>query len=98
VRIVFLVGGALIVAGLLVQPIVGRIWPRYADPVRLVRMVLTQGVVAVAFGWIAIGLAQEGGPLFVGLAVLCAALAIGALLMGALFVWGFAKDASGEDG
>ncbi len=96
-RTVFLVAGAALVAGLVAQPVLNRMWPRYSEPLRLARRLLVQAVVALAFGWSAFELAREGGTLLVGLAFVSAILAVSAVLIGALFVWSFVQQPSSED-
>jgi hypothetical protein len=96
-RTVFLVAGALIVAGLIVQPVLNRLRPRYSEPLHLARRLLVQAVITLAFGWSAFELARAGGTLFLGLAALCAILAVSAVLIGALLVWGFVQQPSGEN-
>jgi hypothetical protein len=96
-RTVFLVAGALIVAGLIVQPVLDRLRPRYSEPVRLARRLLVHAVIALAFGWTAFEAAREGGALLIGLAVVFAILTVLAVLIGALFFWMFVHPPADGD-
>jgi peptidoglycan biosynthesis protein MviN/MurJ (putative lipid II flippase) len=86
-----------IVGGSLLSWFLRRRQSRLADPVRLAKLLVVHGVMVVAFGWIAIGAAREGGALFWSLAVLCALLAVAQLGLGVFVVCAWIATERGDD-
>jgi hypothetical protein len=82
--------GAMVL-GLLARVLVPR-GSRFAEPTRLVSRLITNIGVAVILGWIAVGLAREGGGVWLVPAAILALLAVGEVLIAALFVWGFFRS------
>ena len=54
--------------------------------------VVTNLGVAVIFGWVAVELAGDAGGLWLIPATILALLAVGEVLIAALFVWGFVRS------
>jgi drug/metabolite transporter superfamily protein YnfA len=96
-RAFWLAALAAIIGGSVLSWLLTRRQSRFAQPVRLAKLLVVHGVMIVAFGSAAIGAAHEGGALFWSLAVACALLAAAGLGLGVFLVWGSTAIERGDD-
>ena len=88
-RILALVILGVLLGRWLLVPILRRLYPRFAEPVRLASHVLVQLGVAAILGWVAVVLAQDHDALHLALAGFLGLGAAALILIQALVVWGY---------